>query len=194
MLSIMSNITKKIISLTVSKKSVFTTNDLALFWKISNKNVLRVTISRSVKNNYLIKIQRGVYALNKKEIDIFEIANKLKKRSYISFETVLAKEGIIFQWQDTIFSASDRTSDLKNKFGKFRYRRLPEQALYSNNGIINNKKYFIANKERAFCDKIYKDGLSYFDDLSYLDKNKVFEIAKIYNNKRLLADLKKILK
>ena len=132
--------------------------------------------------------------MNKKEVDVFEMANKLKKRSYISFETVLAKEGIIFQWQDTIFSASDRVLDIKNKFGKFQYRRLPEWVLYSNNGIINNKKYFIANKERAFCDKIYKDGLSYFDDLSCLNQGKVLEMAKIYNNKRLLADLKIILK
>lgn len=190
----MSNITKKIISLAASKKSVFTTNELALFWKISNKNVLRVIISRSVKSGYLIKIQRGVYALAKKEVDIFELANKLKKRSYVSFETVLAKEGIIFQWHDAIFSASSRPSEIKNKFGKFKYRSLPDKILYNNKGIINNKKYFIATKERALCDKIYKDGISYFDDLRGIDKNKIFGIAEAYNNKRLLNDIKKILK
>lgn len=190
----MSNITQKIISLSASEKSVFTISELALFWKISNKNVLRVIINRSVKSGYLIKIQRGVYALNKKEIDVFELANKLKKRSYVSFETVLAKEGVIFQWYDAIFSAGDRAADIENKFGKFQYRMMPERVLDNGKGIINNRKYFIATKERAFCDKIYKDGIGYFDDLSGLNKEKTFEIAKIYNNKRLLADVKKILK
>jgi len=190
----MSNITKKIMNLAASEKSIFTTGELALFWKITNKNVLRVMVNRSIKNGYLIKIQRGIYGLHKKQVDVFELANKLKKRSYVSFETVLAKEGIIFQWQDTIFSASNRTANVKNKFGKFQYRKVPDKALYSNKGIINNKKYFIATKERALCDKIYKDGISYFDDLSSINKGEVLEIVQIYHNKRLLNDIKKILR
>ncbi|MCK5061438.1 hypothetical protein KAR28_02720 [Candidatus Parcubacteria bacterium] len=188
----MSNITKRIVKLAISKKSVFTTDELALAWKITNKNVLRVTINRSIKNNFLKKIRRGIYSLDKKEINVFELACKLKKRSYISFETVLSQEGIIFQWQDKIFLASDRTSEIKNKQGKFVYKKIPDKALYNNDGIINKKNYFIATKERALCDKIYKDGISYFDDLSGIDRKKIFRIARLYN-KRLERDIKKIL-
>ena len=188
----MSNITKKILKLAISKKSVFTADELALAWKITNKNVLLVTINRSIKNGFLKKIRRGVYLLDEKKVNVFELACKLKKRSYISFETVLSKEGIIFQWQDKVFLASDRASEIENKYGKFVYRKIPDRVLYSNDGIINKGNYFIAAKERALCDKVYKDGISYFDDLSGIDRKKIFRIAKLYN-KRLEKDIRKII-
>ncbi|MBU4375025.1 hypothetical protein KKH38_00780 [Patescibacteria group bacterium] len=188
----MSNITKKILKLAISKKSVFTADELALAWKITNKNVLRVMINRSIKSNILKKIRRGIYSLNEKDVNVFELACKLKKRSYISFETVLSKAGIIFQWQDKIFLASNRTSEIKNKYGKFVYRKIPDKALHSNDGIISKGNYFIATEERALCDKVYKDGISYFDDLSGIDRKKILPIAKLYN-KRLEKDIRKII-
>lgn len=188
----MSNIVKNLLVLTNSKKTVFTTADLAVFWKIEDKNVLWVTISRAIKKNYLQLIQRGIYKLADKEIDVFELAGKLKKHSYISFETVLAKTGIIFQWNNEIISASDRTCAIKNNYGVFSYRKLPEDVLLDNMGIINNGGYFIASAERALCDKIYKDGPAFFDDLSGIDSEKAVEISRIYNNKRLEKNIKKL--
>jgi len=188
----MSKATNNLLELASSGKSVFSSNELAIAWKVENKNILKVTINRYLNKKYLIKIKRGLFALRSKDINLFELANKMKKNSYISFETVLAKEGVIFQWQDTIFSASNRTMEIKNKFGKFKYRKLPDRVLLSNDGIINKGNYFVAAKERAFCDKIHKDGLGYFDDLSGLDKETVYRLAKLYN-KRVEADAKKVL-
>jgi hypothetical protein len=59
----MSNVVNRIIKLTDSGKTVFTTNKLVLFWKITNSNVLRVIINRYIKSNYLINIKREIYAL-----------------------------------------------------------------------------------------------------------------------------------
>lgn len=188
----MSKVAKNVLKLALSGKTVFSVNEMAIRWKTENKDALYVMISRYLEKGYLIKIQRGLYKLQDKEINQFELANKLKKHSYISFETVLAKEGVIFQWQDTIFSASNRSVAIKNKFGKFKYRKLPDRVLYSNDGIINKKHYYIASKERAFCDKIYKDGVGYFDDLSSLDKKAVYRISGLYN-KRVETDVKKLL-
>lgn len=42
----MSKSTRNIIKLKNTRKSVFTTAELALYWRIANKNVLHVTISR----------------------------------------------------------------------------------------------------------------------------------------------------
>ncbi len=188
----MSNITKKIIKLASLGKTVFTTNELAIVWKVDNKNVLRVLIHRAIKNDYLRPIRRGLYRLPDREADVLELAGKLKKNSYASFETVLARSGVIFQWYDKIISASDRNLSLKNSYGKFLFRRLPENVLLDRQGIINKGGYFIATAERALCDKIYKDGLSYFDDLSGIDKKKIMAMAKIYNNKRLEKDIKRL--
>jgi hypothetical protein len=50
----------------------------------------------------------GLYAFPR--FDHFEFATLLKKNSYISFETVLKKEAIIFQdYGNTLFLASDKT-------------------------------------------------------------------------------------
>ncbi|MCK9378916.1 MAG: hypothetical protein M0P97_02105 [Candidatus Moranbacteria bacterium] len=190
----MSNIAKKMLLLVSSGKTVFMTAELAIFWETEDKNALRVTVSRAKKSEYLESIRRGVYKLKDKKADLFELAGKLKKHSYVSFETVLAQAGVIFQWHDEIISASDRGSAIENEFGKFLYRKIPKNVLLNNKGIINKGNYFTASVERALCDKIYKDGLTYFDSLSGIDKEKVIEISKIYYNKRLENDIKKLFK
>lgn len=190
----MSNIAKRILLLASSGKTVFTTAELAIFWKIEDKNVLRVIISRAIKKGYLKLIRRGVYKLKNKKVNPFELAGKLKKHSYISFETVLAQTGVIFQWHNEIISASNRSLRTENKYGKFLYRKISENALLNNKGIINKGNYFIASAERALCDKLYKDGLIYLDSLSEIDKEKAIEISKIYRNKRLEKDIKKLFK
>ena len=174
-------------------KTVFTTADLMLLWDIADKNTLWVYISRYIKKGYLLRISRGVYALPDVVVDNLELVGKIKKGSYISFETVLAQSGVLHQWYDGIYVASERHSEIKNKYGNFVYRAMPESVLLNRAGIINNGRYFIATAERALCDKVYKDGLIYFDDISMLDKEKLMEIANIYSNKRVERDIKKIM-
>lgn len=187
----MSNITEKLLILTSLKKTVFSVNELAIVWEIENKNVLRVIIARAVKDGYLMSLRRGVYALRNVDVDAFELACKMKRFSYISFETVLAQAGVVHQWYDAIFLASNRNSEIKNNFGKFCYRNLPDNILLNTDGIINKGNYFIAVPERALCDKIYKNGLSYYDNLDMINKELILEISKIYN-KRVANDIKKL--
>ncbi len=190
----MSNITEKLLKLKNSGKTVFTTGDLTLFWEIGNKDKLWVYISRAMKKGYLKHIRRGLYALDRGEISNFELAGKLKKNSYISFETALLKNGVINQWYDTIFSASDRKLSIKNEYGKFNYRKLSDKILNNKLGIINQGNYFIASTERAICDYFYKDGFQQLDDLDEVDRGKLLEISKIYQNKRLEKDIIRLIK
>ncbi|MBU4480018.1 type IV toxin-antitoxin system AbiEi family antitoxin domain-containing protein [Patescibacteria group bacterium] len=190
----MTNLAEKVLKLTTLEKTVFTTNDLMLIWGVPNKNVLKNTVYRVVKKGLLTRISKGLYGLKNVEPDLFEIASKLKKNSYISFETVLSNKGVIFQYYDDLFLASNKTVSLKNKENKFVYRKLPDRILLSREGVESKNNYFIATAERAICDKIYKDGLTYFDDISVVDKKKVFEIAKIYKNKRFEGNIKKLFK
>ncbi|MEA1962840.1 MAG: hypothetical protein U9M94_01220 [Patescibacteria group bacterium] len=189
----MSNITKKMLKLSNSGKTVFSTADLMLLWEIENKNILWVDIFRALKKGYLKHIRRGLYNLGEVEIDKLELAGKLKKNSYISFETVLLKNGIINQWYSTYFSTSDRQADIKNSYGKFKYRKLSEKILNNRLGIINSGNYFIASTERAICDYFYKVGFQQLDDLDDVKKDKLLEISKIYQNKRLERDILKLI-
>jgi len=190
----MSNITKNLLKLTASGKTVFTTGDLMLFWGIENKNVLKTTIFRAVEKGYLKHLRRGLYSLKGVEVDILELACKLKKNSYVSFETVLLQEGVINQWYDTYFLASDRKTTIKNQFVKFNYRKLSEKILNNRLGIINEGNYFIASAERAICDYFYKVGFQQLDNLDEINKDKLIQISQIYNNKRLKRDINRLIK
>lgn len=187
----MLNIANKILKLVSMRKTVFSTNELALAWEIEKKPVLLVAIARAVKDGYLIKIRRGLYSLKDGKVEIFELACKLKKFSYISFETVLAQAGVVHQWHDAIFLASNRGGEVKNDFGNFYFRDLPDSVLLNNQGVVNKGNYFIATAERALCDKVYKDGVSFFDDLSGLNKDLVMDISRNYN-KRTQKNIKKL--
>jgi len=190
----MSNITQKLLKLSNSGKTVFSTADLMLFWGIENKDTLWVDISRTLSRGYLIHIRRGLYCLKGVEVNKLELAGKLKKNSYISFETVLLQKGAINQWYGTYFSASDRKLDIENDYGKFNYRKLSDKILNNRLGVINKDNYFIASTERAICDYFYKIGFAQLDDLDDIDRDKLIEISKVYDNKRLERDILKLIK
>ena len=177
-----------------SGRTVFSTNELMLFWNIENKKILYTQIARAKDGGFLENIQRGLYAIKGVEIDKLELAGNLKKNSYISFETVLAKESVINQWYGTYFVASDRQWEVENKFGRFNYRYLPEDILNNRLGIHNTGAYFIASPERAICDYFYKVGFQQLDDLDYVDKKELLKISKIYSSKRLENDIQKLVK
>ncbi len=190
----MSKLAQKIDILHKTGKTVFSTNELAIYWNIENKDVLYVNIARMKKGGFLKSVQRGLYCIIGVDINELELAGSLKKNSYISFETALAKEGVIHQWHGAYFSASDRKLKIENNYGKFIYKRLPENILNNRLGIHNAGHYFIASKERAICDYFYKAKFQQLDDLSDIDTNKIIEISKIYNNKRLEDDIYKLTK
>lgn len=188
----MATIAQRLDVLHKSGKTVFSTTDLALAWGIENRNVLRVDIVRAKSAGYLAAIQRGLYHVSGEKIDSLELAGKLKKNSYISFETVLAREGLIRQWYDAIFSASDRKMEIKNAHGTFSYRSLPEEILNDRRGIENAGTHFVATKERAVCDYFYAVGYMPLDDASELEREVLRDLAAIYHNKRLLRDIKRL--
>ncbi len=188
----MSKSAQKIDILHKTKKTVFSTNELAVYWGIEKKDILYVNIARMKDGGFLKQIQRGLYFIAAVSLDEFELANYLQKNSYISFETVLAKEGIIHQWYGAYYSASARKVNIENKYGKFFYRRLPEFILNNRLGINNPGSYFIACKERAVCDYFYKVNFQQLDNIEDIDKEKIIKISKIYENKRLENDIDKL--
>ena len=157
---------------------------------VFDENEIPIYIGKT--KNSLIKRESQHQKRLKQKVNIFELACKIKKNSYISFESILAQNNIINQWYDEIILASDRKLSMKNKYGKFVYKKLPQRILANRLGIIKKDEYFIAIPERALCDKIYKDGLIYFDDLTSIDNELILNISQIYN-KRVVADVKKLL-
>jgi len=173
-----------------SKKTVFSFKDIALLWGNSGSAV-RVRVSYYVKNAQLYPIRRGFYAKDK-NYDKIELATKIFTPAYVSFETVLAREGIIFQYYSQIFVASYLTRDITCDGQIYSYKKIKDLVLTDGAGITNNGECSIATKERAFLDTIYINKDYHFDNLSPLDWDKVFVMVPMYSNKRMAQKVKNI--
>jgi hypothetical protein len=172
-----------ILTIYQNPKTVFSIKELSqLFPNISYQS-LKDRLSYAVKTKKLQKPRRGIYT--KSNYNPFELANKIYTPSYISLETVLLKEGIIFQEKKEITLVSYLTRTIKiNDQIIISYRKIKDPILNNLKGIVKNENYFIAEKERAFLDAIFLFKDFHFDNLN-LDWEKVFETVKIYQNKKL---------
>lgn len=173
-------------------ETVFSFDEVAqLFPDISDKS-LRDRLHYFVKTKKLERVRHGIYA--KREFNKFELANKIYTPSYVSLETVLFEHGIVFQVYETIFLMSYLTRSVKVQAQEFQFRRLPMRVLTNMNGIIREAGYFIASRERAFLDAIYVYKNYHFDNLGGVNWEKIFEIAKIYDTKKLIKRVEKLYK
>lgn len=174
-----------------SGKSVFTFSDIKLLLWINNRDTIKSFLLRQIKSWFFQKTYKWIYVMN--DFDIFEFASKLKKISYISFETVLKQEGIVFQdYWNTIFSSSDNTITKRAIWLEFKYCKIKNTILLNPLWLINKWNYTIATPERAICDRLYLSKNYYFDNLEWINKEKLIEISQIYN-KRVILEVKKIL-
>ncbi|MBU4274601.1 type IV toxin-antitoxin system AbiEi family antitoxin domain-containing protein [Patescibacteria group bacterium] len=167
-----------------SAKTVFSTKDVALLWGEEKESTISGRLNKYVKSGKLIRIRRGIYAKDN-NYDRFELATRICTPSYISFETVLTREGINFQYYGNIFVASYITREINISGQTISFVRMKNYVLSNTLGIENKKGYSVASKERAFLDRIYASKNYHFDNLDALDWDKVFEILPIYQNKRI---------
>jgi predicted transcriptional regulator of viral defense system len=187
---IISNMDSLIAKLYQSTKTILTNKDLALIWQENDRDNLNAKIAYYVKQKSLIRLTRGVFAKNK-DYSSKELATSLYIPSYISFETVLRKDGVIFQHYDTIFVVAKWPKNVTVDKYTITFRKLKDVVLYNSTGIVNKDNYSIATTERAFLDMIYLFPNYYFDNLKSINWEKCDEIAKIYDNKELIKRLAK---
>jgi predicted transcriptional regulator of viral defense system len=167
-----------------SPKTIFSTKDIALMWGEKGGASTRVRLSDYVKNGKLIRVHRGIYAKDK-NYDRFELATRIYTPSYISFETVLTRAGVNFQYYGNIFVSSYVTREIETGGQKISFLRMKDFVLSNTMGIEQVNNVSIATKERAFLDRIYVSKDYHFDHLGVLNWDKVFEILPIYRNKRM---------
>lgn len=173
------------IVLTIFKqaRTVFTFKDLSLlFPNISALNLKR-QLNHYVKTHVLLNPKPGIYA--KENYNPEELGNRIYTPSYVSLETVLAEEGMTFQFYETISYASYLTRGITVGNQKFKYWEMPGTILANIEGIENLDGYAKAFKERAFLDMVYLHDNYHFDNLDSLNWDRVFEISKIYHSEIL---------
>lgn len=173
-----------------SRNTVFTFKDISLIWKDTNPDLIKAKVNYYVRSGKLYAIRRGIYAKDK-DYDKLELATKIYTPSYISFETVLAKAGIVFQFYTQIFAASYLTREITADNQIYSYRKIKDSILTNHAGVEKKDNYTIASAERAFLDVVYLNKDYHFDNLSPLNWEKVFEILPVYGgNKRMEKKVK----
>lgn len=173
-----------------SKNTIFTFKEISLIWGIADADFIGKKIYRYVKSGKLYPIRKGIYAKDK-SYDKFELATKINTPSYVSFETVLAQNGIVFQYYSQIFVASYLTREITCGNQVYSFKKIKDDILTNSSGMENKGTYFIASSERAFLDIVYLNKDYHFDNLSNLKWEKVFEILPIYgHNKRMQKKIK----
>ena len=163
------------------KEKLFHTNDLSLLWGITNKNTLYTTIKRYVQKGILVPVHKGFYStVSLDQIDPFKLAvGYLHRFAYVSCETVLIREGIIFQKENylTLISSISKKFSINNY--SYLVRQLKDNYLYHDRGIDNVNGVMMASVERAVSDLLYFNPNYYFDNKKKINRKKVREIQKV---------------
>jgi predicted transcriptional regulator of viral defense system len=192
----------KLLLLNKTNKKIFSTQDLGVIWQEADKRKLLESIKYYLRTNQIYQISRGIYSIEKynaKDIEenielSFKIAQKMSPNSYISLYTAMKYHGLIFQYYDDIYSIGERNIKREVFNVKFIYKTMKDDIFRNDIGIYDREGYRIASKERSFCDSLYLFPNIGVDNIDILDKDMVWEISEIYENKSLNKRIKLLLK
>jgi len=161
-------------------KKLFHTSDLALLWQIKIPNTLYTTIKRYVQKGILSRIHKGFYStvpiekLNPVELGI----GCLHNFAYLSTESILQENGVIFQTSDYITLVSNTSK--KFTVGAYSYlvRKMKDEFLYQSVGVIERDSIRAATLERAVVDLLYFNPSFHFDNRKIINWKSVKKIQK----------------
>ncbi len=182
------NIASKILNKKNDNQTIFTITEILQITGVNDTSILNSSLGYAINKGYIYRITRGIYSL-KKEYSKEELANKLRKPSYISLYTVLQKSGVVFQPYTSIYAITNRSEDIEVDGQKYIYRKIKDDILLNNLGIENINGVMTAMNERAICDKLYLDGEEYFDNIRDINWDLMKELnTKVYMNNPIISN------
>ena len=144
-------------------KLYYTITDILALSAYSKESIY-VILNRLVKQGELIRLTSGIYVLPERYGEIERIANALYFPSYLSFETALAKYGVISQIPYTLMLATPlKTKNLQARDYEIEYRKIKNDLYFGY--TTNEDGTLIATPEKALFDIYYicSFGKMYFD-------------------------------
>lgn len=132
-------------------KEFFTMNDLRKLFP--DDTYLKIHVSRFLANGIIKPITRGIYTLSTNPPDLEKVATQLYYPSYISFESVLSKYGIMNQGLYKLTLATSRHSKKVTLMGtECDYSKLKLDLFF---GFELLDGIYIAEPEKAVLDMLY---------------------------------------
>jgi len=167
-------------------------------------------IKRAIAKGELVHIRRGLYVLAKKyqrkNLNLFELAQWIYGPSYISFESALSYHGCIPESVYAVTSASSQNAkEFRTPPGIFTYKRIPYPALYLGveRVVSGNSIFFMASPLKAILDYVYAyrkrwEGISPLIESLRIEKDTLYhwnydllkEFKELYKNYRVQKFLK----
>ena len=151
-------------------------------------------------NDLFLKIRNGLYTLRADPPAEEAIANRLYAPSYISFEYVLARYGII---PESVYAITSATTRITREFivnnKSFAYSRIKKQAYRGyTTEKIGGITVLIAEPEKAFADYLYfvdlkRKILNERLDVRKVKKKAAMKYARLFGRKSLIKLVKEIL-
>ena len=139
------------------------------------------------RTGLFVRLKNGLYALSSHFPSEEEIANRLYQPSYLSFEYVLARHGVIPEAVYSLTSATTKSSRRFEVEGKaYEYSTIKKQAFIGYRQEKRGKSIIlVASPEKAFVDTLYlshlkKRHLSERLDVSRLSKDLVLKYADLF--------------
>ena len=127
---------------------------------------VRDKVSRWIKAGLIIGVVPGIYVLaqefRKRPVSMEILANKIFGPSYVSFEYVLARAGLIPEATSGVTSATPkRNRYFDTNLGRFNYTYLPPAVYrfgWTREELADGSGFLIATPEKALLDWLYHTG------------------------------------
>jgi len=162
--------------------TVFTISDIKTVLGINDSKSIYNALSYALNTKELYKISNGIYSYDQ-SYSRKEFGNKYRTPSYISLYTVLQEEGVVFQPYSSISAITNRSEKADIDGQEYIYRKIKDRILLNPLGINEKNGVNIATLERAICDKLYLDGLEYFDNTKNINWDLMIQLnSEVYSN------------
>ena len=133
-------------------KQWYSLSDLEKIFGLGRES-LRVALTRLTRSGAIRRIGRGLYVLPDQPINPERIATMLYTPSYISFESALARYGIVSQIPYTVTVATKKKPKKMTLAGQLvEFRQLKEPLFF---GYTLVEGVYLAYPEKALLDQLY---------------------------------------
>ena len=178
---------------------IFTPRDFELFSQLPSQKVKYFLEKESGEDGLFLRLKKGLYGLRTDLPSEEEIANRLYRPSYISFEYALGYYNILPEMTYIVTSATTkptRTFEVTDK--TFSFLKIKKEAY---TGYIlkkeEGKSYFIAEPEKAIVDYLYFVVLGKKQPnerlyTRFLKKEKLVEYSRLYKRGKLIRLIEKL--
>lgn len=190
----------KINKISTDVGGVFSNADLSSI--IASGSVLQNSriIAKLTTEGVLTKIQRGVYVTM--NYDMWLLASRLDPKSYISMDTVLAREAIIAtvpKGRVSVVRINKRNKRISTPAGEIVFHSMNRQFNFGITTQTNGVN--VATPERAYLDLLYfyQKGSRFVIDpwtevnLSKLNRPQIIKHLSLYKNPKFITFVKRLL-